>query len=117
MGGFLHLPDRNPEMLDRAEAYVRQALALDPQVSLAHFGLARVLQVQGKPTEAMWEARRAIELNPSSYWAHLELGRSEMRLGRFEEAKRSFDQVQQLDPHVSMHSFWATRGTLHYPSP
>ena len=37
-----------------------------------------------------------------------------MRLGRFEEAKRSFDHVQQLDPHVSTPSFWATRGTLHY---
>ncbi len=37
-----------------------------------------------------------------------------MRLGRFEEAKRSFDRVQQLDPRVTQPVFWAARGTLHY---
>ncbi len=60
------------------------------------------------------EARRAIELNPSSYSAHAILGQSQMKLGRLGEAKRSFERVQQLNPRTSAAFFWAARGTLHY---
>jgi adenylate cyclase len=113
-GAFLVSPQRDMELLDRAETYARRSLALDPQHVSGHIGLAFVYQLQGKHTDAIRELGRAIELNPSFDLAHYLLGSSQMRLGRLGEATRSFDRVQQLNPHISSSAFWRQRGTLHY---
>ncbi len=81
---------------------------------MGHYSLAGVLQFKGKLTDAIREARRAIELNPSLDIARATLGISQMRLGRLGEAKRSFDSAQQINPRSPVAFFWATRGTLHY---
>ncbi len=111
---FLYDPQRDTELLDRAETSARRSLALDPQDPRGHFVLGFIFQFQGKQTDAIREARRAIELSPSSYSAHAILGQSQMKLGRLGEAKRSFDRVQQLNPRTSAAFFWAARGTLHF---
>ncbi len=77
-----------------------------------HFSLAVVLNYQGKQTDAIREARRAIELNPSHVFPHVFLARSQMKLGRLGEAKRSLNRVLQISPRFA--SFWVTRGTLHH---
>ncbi len=114
VGRFLFLPQHDTELIDRAETYARRSLALDPQDASGHFSLAAVLQVDGKQTDAIREAGRAIELNPSLDIAHVVLGRSQVLVGRLAEAKRSFDRVQQLNPRFSAAFFWVYRGTLHY---
>ena len=85
---------------------------MDPQSYNGHFSLALVLHHQGKQTEAIREARQAIELNPSLDVAHSRLGMMQMRLGRLDEAKRSFDRAQQISPRFPLSVFWRARGTL-----
>jgi len=114
VGRFLLSPKHDAELLDRAEAYARRSLALEPQNAFGHAGLAAVLNFQGKPTEAIQEARRAIELSPNFAGARFGLGVYQMRLGQIGEAKRSFDSVQQTDPRYRLSGFWVNRGTLHY---
>ncbi len=46
--------------------------------------------------------------------AHFILGTSQMSLGRLAEAKRSFDDAQQISPRFPTPFFWVERGTLHY---
>ena len=81
-GQYRYSPQSETEMLDRAETYARRSLALDPQHASGHYSLGFVLHIQGKPTEAIREARRAFELNPSFDAAHVILGTSQMSLGR-----------------------------------
>jgi adenylate cyclase len=111
---FMGSPKHDAELLDRAEAYARRSLALDPQNYFGHIGLGAVLNAQGKPTEAIQEARRAIELSPDSAAARVGLGLYQMRLGRLGEAKRLFDSVLQTDPRYHLIPFWDSLGTLHY---
>ncbi len=87
---------------------------MDPQHHSGHLNLGVVFQFQGKPTDAIREAKRAIELNPSLDSAYYTLGVSQMRLGRLGEAKRSFDSLQQINPRFPSPYFWVARGTLHY---
>lgn len=47
-----------------AEAELRRAIALNPSLADAHFGLAHVLTVTGRFDEALAEARQAQELDP-----------------------------------------------------
>jgi len=114
LGAFKFSLQPDTELLDRAESRARRALAVDPQDSLAHFTLGGVLETRGKPIQAIREYRQAIELNPSFDFAYSGLGKSQMKLGRFEEAKRSFDRLQQISPRFPTPDFWANRGTLHY---
>ncbi len=67
------------QLLDLAESYSRRSLVLDPQDTSGHLSLAAVFQVQGKHTDAIREARQAIELNPSIDVAHYIQGRSQMK--------------------------------------
>jgi len=53
-------------------------------------------------------------LDPSSELALNALGLNQMNLGRFGEARRSFDRVEQISPLFLTPGFWANRGTLNY---
>lgn len=51
--------------LDEAAAKLQEAVAADPNYTLAHSGLAVVLQRLGRHEEAIAHARRACELEPN----------------------------------------------------
>jgi Flp pilus assembly protein TadD len=51
--------------LDEAAAKLQEAVTVDPNYSLAHSGLAVVLQRLGRHEEAIAHARRACELEPN----------------------------------------------------
>lgn len=51
--------------LDEAEAKLKEALVADPGYTLAHSGLAVVLQRLGRHEEAIAHARKACELEPN----------------------------------------------------
>jgi Flp pilus assembly protein TadD len=51
--------------LDEAAAKLNQALAIEPSYTLAHSGLAVVLQRLGRHEEAIAHARKACELEPN----------------------------------------------------
>ncbi|MCU1340845.1 MAG: hypothetical protein JWN92_268 [Candidatus Acidoferrum typicum] len=54
---------------ERAEQAFRQAIALDPFNSHAHFGLGQLLEGKGKPSDALQEFEAGMEINPTDAMA------------------------------------------------
>jgi TolB-like protein/tetratricopeptide (TPR) repeat protein len=91
-------PRRSQEYLDRAEASIYKALALDPKLSEAYDAQGNLLRDTGRP--GVEEAyKRAIELNPNnaSAWHDyaVYLGNSASRQA---ESRRATERSLALDP-------------------
>ncbi len=85
--------------LPRARAAARRALELDPELSEAHYAVARIA------TEYDWEwrtaedaFRRALELDPSNAEALHRYAHLLVTLDRSEEAARRSDELVAMDP-------------------
>ena len=85
--------------LDRekaAEDRLRRALALDPNIRLAHVDLGILLAARNDSSEAARCFREAIRIDPNKPDAHYRLGRLLSSLGREQEAQAEFDKVKKL---------------------
>jgi len=102
---------------DKAEAMLRQTIAVDPSNIDARVLLGKTLALQGARSEAIKQLAEAVRLNPSSATAHNEFG---MVLSRFVEvrtARREFERALELDPglaeaHVNLSLVLAQAGEL-----
>ena len=92
--------DETPrEVLPKAEAAARKALALDEDLSDAHLFLGETkFQLDWDWPGAEKEFRRAIELNPNSAEAHLDYAWFLDSMGRVEEGEREHLRAQEVDP-------------------
>jgi TolB-like protein len=79
-------------------SYVRQALALDPNLVEAHVILANVLEREWHWAEAESEYRHALALNPHDALAYEGLATWLACQGRTEEAVARMRQARALDP-------------------
>lgn len=70
LGNLLVLADR----LEEAENAYRQALAVDPDFTSAHFNLAILLQQIGRAREAEEALEVLLALDPHHAWGHYQLG-------------------------------------------
>ncbi len=88
--------DRGPE---KAETFLRTAIALDPELAEAHESLAtlEVLRLW-RWSEAEQEYKRAIQLNPNSAEAHARYAEYLDCMRRFDEGMKEFLLAQSLDP-------------------
>jgi len=87
------------DALSRAQAAASRALALDPQLSVAHVAQGVVyLQLGGSVARAVPELRQAIELDPSNALAYDVLARALRREGRFGEAVDASRHALELEP-------------------
>ncbi len=84
----------------RAEQYLRRALAIDDSGAnaRAHGQLGLLYVALEKFDEALEEADRAIELNPSDAFAHDTRGATLLWLGRVEEAIASVETALRFNP-------------------
>ncbi|HEX4284173.1 MAG TPA: tetratricopeptide repeat protein [Terracidiphilus sp.] len=82
----------------KVTGFVRQALAIDPDLVQAHVLLANVLQEDWHWSEAEEEYRRALELNPNSADAHSGFALWLLTQGRAAEAVTWGQRGQELDP-------------------
>jgi protein O-GlcNAc transferase len=80
-------------------AHYRQALALKPDLAVAHNNLGVALRDLGKPEEAAASLRRALQLNPEYVDAHANLAIALMQRGQDVEAIASWRRAAQLAPH------------------
>jgi serine/threonine-protein kinase len=96
----------------KAEDAARQALTLDENLAEAHVALGQGY-VQYTPSNFSLgdrELRRAIELSPSLAMAHLHLGISLVRQGRFDEGLAELSKARELDPLSSVIARLAAAG-------
>jgi TolB-like protein/Tfp pilus assembly protein PilF len=82
----------------KAEQQYQRALQINPNLAEAHMGHAFLLSVQGKHTDAVAEARRAVELAPLDLSLRTALSEQLMHANRPSEAERECVEVIKIDP-------------------
>ena len=95
-----------------AEREFRRALAINPNVAMAHFGLASLLLNQDRPDEGFLQMRTARELDPMSPVLNTLEADYLLEAGRRDEARVRLDRALDIAPN-----FWlahCTRGVLHF---
>lgn len=96
---------------DKAEAILRQAVARNPDASLAHYALGLSLVRQRKLGPAVDELRRAAELTPDSARYGYVLAVALEQTGQRTEATRTLDEVLKRHPYdpdaLSVAAGWA----------
>ncbi|MEZ0471535.1 tetratricopeptide repeat protein [Luteimonas salinilitoris] len=85
----------------RAEASLRHAVSLDPNLAEAHFALAHLLNNIGRADEAASQARYAALLDPLSPLVNTLVSVFVGNAGHVDEARQRLEKVLQLEP-----DFW-----------
>jgi TolB-like protein/DNA-binding winged helix-turn-helix (wHTH) protein/Flp pilus assembly protein TadD len=94
------------DVLPKAKLAAEKALQLDANLSEAHVALGMVLaNLDFDYTTAEREFKRAVELSPSSSYAHQSYSDYLANVGRVNEAISEIKLAQELDPM----SFWVSR--------
>ena len=98
-----------------AEQQYKQAIALNPNLALAHRWYAAYLRVVGRHDEAVAEIMRARELDPVSPGLNATVGLVLASAGRHDEALQALTKTTELDPgygysYVFLGSIHAARG-------
>ncbi len=83
---------------DDAENTFKYAIELNPNDVDALDIYADYLRDEERHQDALPVINRALELDPLSVSLFHDLGRSEIALGRFEEAQLAFDRISQINP-------------------
>jgi len=90
-----------------AEREFRRALAINPNVAMAHFGLAQLLLTQDRPDEGFVHLRLARELDPMSPFLNSLEASYLLARGRREEARIRLNRAFDIAP-----DFWLAHRTL-----
>ena len=92
---------------DEAIAAYRQAVRLEPQNALAHYGLGVAYSRKGENEQAIAAYREAIRLQPEHADAHYGLGVASERQGYDQVAMDAYRAVTRLRPAEP----WPTMGS------
>ena len=90
-----------------AEREFRRALAINPNVAMAHFGLAQLLLTQDRPDEGFVHLRLARELDPMSPFLNTLEASYLLASGRRDEARARLNRAFDIAP-----DFWLAHRTL-----
>ncbi|MEV7341521.1 tetratricopeptide repeat protein [Streptomyces sp. NPDC093544] len=97
---------------ERARAEYEQAIALDPELARAYYGLGVTRAHQGEYEAAIATLDRADELAPGTAEILFVRGDYHRMLGHSDEAMRDLDRAVALDPGLA--GTWAARGVARY---
>jgi len=87
----------DPEVLEKVEALLKRALALDPKCSDAYLQLGNLNVSRHENAAGIADYQKAIESNPNLAEAHYRLGLAYDRAGDKENAAREFAIHEKLD--------------------
>jgi tetratricopeptide (TPR) repeat protein len=82
--------------LNRVEALLRKAVALDSKLPEAHVQLGNIFAGRREYEKSIPEYERALELNPNLSDAHYRLGTSYVHVGKKEQAQKELEIYQRL---------------------
>ena len=81
-----------------ARSSLEAALALDPQLTDAHYLLGKSQFAEADFDGAVRSFQAALQLNPAFAFAHRDLARTQQSIGRYVEAAQSYEQALACDP-------------------
>jgi tetratricopeptide (TPR) repeat protein len=93
--------DRAKEALDRAISNYREAIRLEPDITMAHLNLGTALDDKGDPDGAIASYREAIRLEPDLARAHGMLGKVLLDRGDQDGAIASCREAIRLEPDLA----------------
>jgi serine/threonine-protein kinase len=88
-----------------AESAFKRAIEINPENASAHFWYANLLNVTGRPQEAIAESERALEIDPFSPLVSMNLGRAYYRARDYDRAIKHFKRTLADDPKNSSASY------------
>jgi tetratricopeptide (TPR) repeat protein len=91
--------------LEKSEASLQRAIAIDPNTPEAYTMLANIDYAKGSVEKAKIDLRTAIEMNPHNVANYLTLESSYKKEGNWEQAKKLCERAHQIDsasPEVAM---------------
>ncbi len=83
---------------DADSKYIRKALELNPNLSIAYNDLGYIHYTKGNYDKAIDNLNRAIELNPELIQSHVNLGLTLAATKRFKESEEQFRTAIRLNP-------------------
>ena len=89
-----------------------RAESLQPNAASVPSWSARVLAMDGRDSEAISEARRAVDLDPVAAGRHIAVASLSLQLGRFEDAIRAGETATELEPELQMGRALVARARL-----
>jgi len=100
--------------LDSVKAQVslaaQQALELDSTLADPHTAMGFLYFTTGQSEKSFAESRRAIELEPDNFEAHLTYGRDLIHTGRVADALEQFAHAKSLEPVSPLLTAWISYG-------
>jgi serine/threonine protein kinase/tetratricopeptide (TPR) repeat protein len=95
---YVNIGARQEDYIQKAEAYAKKALALDPDCAQAYVALADI-ETTGNPQEAVRLYKRALSLNPNNTDALKRLvSILTITFGKASIAMPFFERLKQIDP-------------------
>jgi len=107
--GSLAEKQKDEDLLGRAGAALKKALALDPAEAHAELDLAAVKLRQGKTEEAEPLLHHVVQVDRNLVEAQRLLGEIYLSDGRNEEAQKAFEQVLWIDANNALAHFGLAR--------
>ncbi len=98
LGRALLMRSHEPDALEEALGEFRAELELNPNDAVAEFQVGQILQIQGRPKEALPHLERALELDGEFPEALLAVARERTRLEQHEEAIALLERALNLQP-------------------
>jgi len=89
-----------------AEKEFKQAIALEPNNTMAHQGYGYLLRAQGRFDEAIAEMRNALEHDPLTASKQQSLGATLYSAGRYDEALQQFREIPDPDANSERRHRW-----------
>src|SRR6266851_3726911 len=99
--------DLTKRRYDQAISEGQRAVTLAPNSSFGYFWLARILISSGRPMEALVAAEKGVRLNPRHPgYCLIQVAAAYMRMGRFKEARSTFEQALVTQPNDPAMHMW-----------
>ncbi len=86
--------------IDRGQTFLQTALAMQPDLSDAHFYLALSFLALGQLREALFSFQELVSINPNYAPAYYEMGILAAKLSQWEAADAFFSAGRTLNPHI-----------------
>jgi TolB-like protein/Tfp pilus assembly protein PilF len=93
--GFIEMGERN---WAAGGADLEKAIALSPSYSLAEMGYSVYLDAQGRPEEAVTHMRRALKLDPLSFFMNRHLGSTLLMARHYDESLIYLNRAAEMEP-------------------
>jgi tetratricopeptide (TPR) repeat protein len=100
----LAVTERSLNQRSEAEAHLREAIRLDPNLALAHFQLGNILEDAGQTEDAISQFQAAARLDPGYAEPHYALARIYRKLGDMAASKWEVETYRQIRSHPQTHA-------------